>query len=264
MRGVHGATPEYRAVLGLLPHALPSETPLAGGLAALLAEARRRRRASDGVGGLAASGRSGGGGPRAGPRAWAAAFVRRAPRVEPALHGRSPAGHPGPVEQLARLPDGRIVALIGTGTPSASARLFVAEDGRRGELAIAGLPALPPGASISSGSRGPAESPISGGVFRWTVGARRSRRRDAGRSRAGAGRCRDRGARTRQPGAYGPAPPGSPDLTFRGGPQISGACDGPATSSAMQGQRRTGRPGHSRPCPDLPPWSGYPPDDRGR
>ena len=70
-----------------------------------------------------------------------------------------------PVELLARLPDGRVVALIGTGTPGASARLYVAEDGRRAELAIAGLPPLPPGRVYQLWFARPGAPPISGGVF---------------------------------------------------------------------------------------------------
>jgi anti-sigma-K factor RskA len=84
-----------------------------------------------------------------------------------ALH-RQIAGRaaPVPVEQLARLPDGRIVALIGTGTPQASARLYVDREGRRGELAIAGLPALPPARVYQLWFARPGGPPISGGVFR--------------------------------------------------------------------------------------------------
>jgi anti-sigma-K factor RskA len=76
---------------------------------------------------------------------------------------------PVAVEQLARLPDGRIVALIGTGTPRASARLYVAEDGRRGELAIAGLPTLPPERVYQLWFARPGGPPVSGGVFRVDV-----------------------------------------------------------------------------------------------
>ena len=38
-----------------------------------------------------------------------------------------------------------MIALVGTGTAGASGRLSVAADGRRGELAITGLPKLAPG-----------------------------------------------------------------------------------------------------------------------
>ena len=159
---------EYRTVLDLLPYTLPIEEPPAGALADVRAEARRRRGAS-----AASVGRR-----RAdvawwrrpeqiGPRRWVvtAAFVGLL-GWNLALHwqlaGRTT---PVPVEQLARLPDGRIVALIGTGTPRASARLFVAEDGRRGELAIAGLPLLPAGRVYQLWFARPGEPPISGGVF---------------------------------------------------------------------------------------------------
>jgi anti-sigma-K factor RskA len=160
---------EYRAIFGLLPHALPSQTPTAGALTTLLAEARRRRASAD-----ATRARQHAAGAwwrrpaHAGPLGWAtaAAFL--------ALIGWNLALHwqivgrpaPVPVEQLARLPDGRIVALIGTGTPQASARIFVDREGRRGELAIAGLPALPPGRVYQLWFARPGGPPISGGVFR--------------------------------------------------------------------------------------------------
>jgi anti-sigma-K factor RskA len=59
-----------------------------------------------------------------------------------------------------------MVALIGTGSPGATARLYVAEDGMRGELAIAGLPALPAGRVYQLWFARTGGSPVSGGVFR--------------------------------------------------------------------------------------------------
>jgi anti-sigma factor RsiW len=62
--------------------------------------------------------------------------------LERELTRRSPGPAPGPeVEALSRRP-GRIVILQGTGTPGASARIFVAVDGG-GHLAVSGLASLP-------------------------------------------------------------------------------------------------------------------------
>jgi anti-sigma-K factor RskA len=62
--------------------------------------------------------------------------------LERELSRRAPGPAPGPeVEALSRRP-GRIVILAGTGTPEASARLFVAVDGG-GHLAVSGLAPLP-------------------------------------------------------------------------------------------------------------------------
>ena len=158
---------EYQATLGLLPHALPGETPSADGLSALLSEARRRARpaARGRVPGRETSRRRWL--PRVRPVSWATALACVGLLAwNLALH-RQLASRPAPVpvEQLARLPDGRMVALIGTGTPRASARLYVAEDGQRGELAIAGLPALPPGRVYQVWFARAAGAPLSGGVF---------------------------------------------------------------------------------------------------
>lgn len=162
----------YQAVLTLLPHALTPETPPAWALATLLSEARRRRAISEAA--------------RARPEAWEA-WWRGPLGIRPfrwvtvavcagllgwnlALHRQlANRAAPVPVEQLARLPDGRVVALIGTGTPGASARLYVAEDGQRGELAIAGLPALPPERVYQLWFARPGAPPVSGGVFRVDV-----------------------------------------------------------------------------------------------
>ena len=104
---------------------------------------------------------------RLGPLGWvAAAGVVGLVGWNLALHHQfADRGTPVAIEQLAHLPDGRIVALIGTGTPQASARLYVTEDGRRGELAVTGLPALPPGRVYQLWFARPGGPPLSGGVF---------------------------------------------------------------------------------------------------
>jgi hypothetical protein len=58
-----------------------------------------------------------------------------------------------------------MIALVGTGTAGASARLSVAADGRRGELAITGLPKLAPGRVYQLWFARTGAAPISGGVF---------------------------------------------------------------------------------------------------
>lgn len=49
------------------------------------------------------------------------------------------------MQVLARMPGGQVLALRGTGAPTASAHLFVVDSGRRAELAVDALPPLPPG-----------------------------------------------------------------------------------------------------------------------
>ncbi len=70
------------------------------------------------------------------------------------------------ITQVARLPEGRIIALRGTGTPGASARLFVSTDGRRGELAITGLAPLLPERVYQLWFARPGQPTITGGAFR--------------------------------------------------------------------------------------------------
>jgi anti-sigma-K factor RskA len=159
---------DYRGVLGLLPRALPREGPEPGGLAGLLSEARRRRPLSPEPHGSLRPREAGWRGPwRVRAIGWIAATacagllgwniaLQRELLDRPA---------PVPVEHLARLPDGRMVALIGTGVPGATARIYVTKDGTRGELAIAGLPALPAGRVYQLWFGRPGASPLSGGVF---------------------------------------------------------------------------------------------------
>lgn len=69
------------------------------------------------------------------------------------------------VETLARLPGGQILKLSGTGVPSASARLYVVEAGRRAELTVDAL--LPPrsGRVYQLWFAGPNQTIRSGTVF---------------------------------------------------------------------------------------------------
>jgi anti-sigma-K factor RskA len=69
------------------------------------------------------------------------------------------------VEALARLPGGQIVNLRGTGVPSASARLYVVEAGRRAELTIDALPPLPPGRTYQLWFAEPNQATRTGGAF---------------------------------------------------------------------------------------------------
>ncbi len=72
-------------------------------------------------------------------------------------------------EYLASLPTGRIIALQGSGTPNATARLYVSADGQRGELAITGLPPLPVGRTYRLWFARPDQPTMTGGAFQVDV-----------------------------------------------------------------------------------------------
>lgn len=69
------------------------------------------------------------------------------------------------IQILARLPGGQVLSLRGTTVPSASARLFVAENGRRAELAVDSLPPLPPGRVYQLWFDEPGQPSRTGGAF---------------------------------------------------------------------------------------------------
>jgi len=69
-------------------------------------------------------------------------------------------------EIAARLPGGRILSLVGTGTPGAQARLYVPAEGRGAELALAGLPPLPPDRVYQLWFARPGHPTLTGGAFR--------------------------------------------------------------------------------------------------
>jgi hypothetical protein len=181
---------DYRAVVGLLPHALTPAVPPAAVRAALLARAQARRtRLAVMVATLRHAA------PRLLPRPLNVKVVipitpgmrHAAPRLLPrprlrwvalgalvvGLLGwnlRLQVATHGPlltISHLARQPHGQVGTLIGTGAaPEASGRLYVdAEDAWAG-LAVSGLPALPPGRVYqlwfirADGQR------VSGGTFR--------------------------------------------------------------------------------------------------
>jgi anti-sigma-K factor RskA len=97
---------------------------------------------------------------------WAAAlmFVVAAGLMVFAWGATGPHASPD-VALLARLPGGQVLNLVGTGVPSASARLFVVEDGRRAELAVDALPPLPPGRVYQLWFAEPGQPVRTGGVF---------------------------------------------------------------------------------------------------
>jgi Anti-sigma-K factor rskA len=70
------------------------------------------------------------------------------------------------IGRLARLPVGPVVELVGTGTPGASARLYVRADGQSGELAVAGLSPLRSDRVYQLWFARPGEPPVTGGPFR--------------------------------------------------------------------------------------------------
>jgi anti-sigma factor RsiW len=74
--------------------------------------------------------------------------------------------HPSPATALlARLPGGQVLPLAGTGVPSASARLFVVNDGQRAELVVENLPPLAPGRVYQLWFAEPGQPVRTGGTF---------------------------------------------------------------------------------------------------
>lgn len=69
------------------------------------------------------------------------------------------------VQILARLPGGQLLSLRGSAVPSASARLFVAENGRRAELDVDALPPLAPGRVYQLWFDEPGQPSRTGGAF---------------------------------------------------------------------------------------------------
>ena len=70
------------------------------------------------------------------------------------------------VELLARLPGGQLLTLHGTGVPTATARLYVVESGRRAELTVDGLPPLLPDRVYQLWFAEPGQPIRTGGAFR--------------------------------------------------------------------------------------------------
>lgn len=136
---------EYDTVLGALPYALPSVTPLPAAKSRLLAAARQEKRTAAPV---AASPRS----------SWWQSLLET---LRPMRWGLMAGAlvlllvwnlvlqqallqmQGGTIEELTSLPTGEVIPLLGTGTPGATARLYLEEDAQTGFLAIRGLPRLP-------------------------------------------------------------------------------------------------------------------------
>jgi anti-sigma-K factor RskA len=165
---------EHWRVLALLPYALPVEEPPASLRASILGHARSTARAQ----GSPLSRPEAGSRTRVPPphRAWglwrpaawavAALVIVALGLWNVELRQRlAGTGEPLQVGRLARLPVGAVVELVGTGTPGASARLYVTADGRSGELAVAGLPALRSDRVYQLWFARPGERPITGGPF---------------------------------------------------------------------------------------------------
>ena len=69
------------------------------------------------------------------------------------------------IGRLARQPDGPVVVLVGTGIPTASARLFVSADRYQGQLAVSGLEPLAPERVYQLWFARPGQAPVTGGTF---------------------------------------------------------------------------------------------------
>jgi hypothetical protein len=180
---------EYRAVAGLLPHAVVPQTPPPASWNGILARVQDARRTPGCAGGASAR-------ParlRAWRRWWDSLWgdVRRrlSPMRWPALAtacaalllwnvqlqrqlfdpAAAPSGAGGSAvgaQQLSRLPLGPIVPLEGSGRPGASARLFVDREGRGSWLAIAGLAPLPDDHVYQLWFARPGQPTVSGAAFR--------------------------------------------------------------------------------------------------
>jgi anti-sigma-K factor RskA len=174
---------EYRAVTALLPHAAVPQALPPGAWNAVLSRVREDRRARGaptwhtrlaGIGRLTA---------------WRPSWARRRPvpllstavvalllwnvTLQRQVLDPPAAGVPGAsggsawgAQQLARLPEGPVVPLEGTGRPGASARLFVDRQGSGAWLAVAGLPPLPSGRVYQLWFARPGEPTVSGAAFR--------------------------------------------------------------------------------------------------
>lgn len=176
---------QYREVLGLLPHALPLQIPPVEAKSALLTRARAERGAVRSAavtnvtplreapsqpgpsrettarrgGRLADVLRALGGAAAAaaisGLLFWNVQLQQQLSRLQ----------HQSDIEWLARLPDGRIIPLAGTGAPTASARLFVGSNGERAQLAVDGLPPLAQDRVYQLWFARPGQPTITGGTF---------------------------------------------------------------------------------------------------
>jgi anti-sigma-K factor RskA len=156
---------QYRVVVSTLPMGLDPVAPPPEAWAAIRAQARRRRSP---VREWAGTGMR----PRWRLAMWpvlttlVASLLLWNVMLQRELTRRAPGPAPGPeVEALSRRP-GRVVILVGTGQPGASARLFVAVDGG-GHLAISGLPPLPRERTYQLWFiRTGASTTVTGGTFR--------------------------------------------------------------------------------------------------
>jgi len=165
---------EHRRVLAVLPYALPAEEPPASLRASILGHAASTARPQGASVLRAERGRRA----SAPPRHWAVRLWRPAAWAVAALlivtlalwnvelrQRLARTGEPPEIGRLARLPVGTVVELVGTGTPGASARLYVTADGQRGELAVAGLRSLGPDRVYQLWFARPGDKPITGGPF---------------------------------------------------------------------------------------------------
>jgi len=66
---------------------------------------------------------------------------------------------------LAQMPGGRVLSLAGTGASGATARLYIVNNGQHAELAVTGLPPLPPSRIYQLWFARPGQPTITGGPF---------------------------------------------------------------------------------------------------
>jgi anti-sigma-K factor RskA len=165
----HAVLIEVQTVLGVLPYALPSHAPAPEMKARLLAAARREKRPSP----LPASP------PRSlswwdslltslRPFRWAATAILLVLLLGWNVYLQQQLGGVqgrDSIADLATVPTGAVIPLLGTGRPGATARLYLREDQQAGLLAISGLPTLPPERTYQLWFAQPDNPTRTGGAF---------------------------------------------------------------------------------------------------
>lgn len=155
---------EYRAVMDLVPLSLVAQSPPPEARAALLAQVRREQippvppsslgqRLAALIGPVA----------RVAIVALVAGLLVWNVQLQQQVMSFQAAAD---IDRRARLTDSRAIALVGTGAPAASARLYVVGDGSQAELAVTGLPPVRADRTYQLWFARPGQLTETGGAFR--------------------------------------------------------------------------------------------------